>query len=45
MIPETSKDELIKKRLAGDTWTSLAQWVNSELGISVHRTTLQRWYD
>jgi hypothetical protein len=45
MIPETAKDELIKKRLAGDTWTSLVKWVNSELGISVHRTTLQRWYD
>ena len=45
MIPEIAKDELIKKRLAGDTWTRLAKWVKSTLGISVHRTTLQRWYD
>ena len=45
MIPETVKDELIKKRLTGETWTDLAKWMDNEFGISVHRTTLQRWYD
>ena len=45
MIPEIAKNELIKKRLTGETWTDLAKWMNNEFGISVHRTTLQRWYD
>ena len=45
MIPEVAKDELVKKRLAGATWTELAQFLNDVHGIEVHRTTVQRWYD
>jgi len=45
MIPETAKPELIKKRLAGAGWTELAQFLQQEYGIDVHRTTIMRWYD
>ena len=45
MIPELAKDEIIKKKLAGETWTEIAQWVEQEFGEQVHRTTVQRWYD
>ena len=45
MIPEIAKEALIKKRLAGATWTELAQFLQQEYGIDVHRTTVMRWYD
>ena len=45
MIPETAKPELVKKRLAGANWTELAQFLQQEYGIDVHRTTVMRWYD
>ena len=45
MIPEKAKSEIIKKRAAGETWTGLARWVEKEYGMSVHRTTIQRWHD
>ena len=40
-----AKKDLIQRRQAGATWTSLAQWLSDEFGISVHRSTIQRWYD
>ena len=40
-----SKKDLIQRRQAGAPWTSLAQWLSDEFGISVHRSTIQRWYD
>ena len=45
MIPEQAKSEIIKKRQAGETWTAIAEWMEEETGISVHRSTIQRWYD
>ena len=45
MIPEMSKDEIVKRKLAGDTWTAIAKWIEQEYGETVHRTTIQRWYD
>jgi hypothetical protein len=45
MIPEMAKKDLIQKRQAGATWTSLAQSLEEEYGIEVHRSTIQRWYD
>ena len=45
MIPEQAKVEIIQKRTAGETWTSLAQWLLDEFGVEVHRTTIQRWFD
>ena len=45
MIPETAKEILVKKRLAGANWTELAQFLQQEYGIDVHRTTVMRWYD
>ena len=40
-----AKKDLIRRRRAGATWTSLAQWLLDEFGIGVHRSTIQRWYD
>ena len=40
-----AKKDLIRRRRAGATWTSLAQWLSDEFGIGVHRSTIQRWYD
>ena len=45
MIPEQAKVEIIQKRTAGETWTSLAQWLLDEFGVEVHRTTIHRWFD
>ena len=45
MIPEQAKLEIIKKRQEGETWTAIAEWMENETGISVHRSTIQRWYD
>ena len=45
MIPEVAKSEIIRKRELGETWTGLAKWLTSSYGISIHRTTIQRWYD
>jgi len=45
MIPEMSKDEIVKRKLAGNTWTAIAKWIEQEYGETVHRTTIQRWYD
>ena len=44
-IPEIAKEELAKKRLAGATWTELAQFLKEAHGINVHRTTVMRWYE
>ena len=35
MIPETAKEILVKKRLAGANWTELAQFLQQEYGIDV----------
>ena len=45
MIPEQAKSEIIKKRQEGETWTAIAEWMEQETGITVHRSTIQRWYD
>ena len=45
MIPEEAKSEIIKRRAAGQTWDGIANWVEQNFGISVHRTTIQRCHD
>tara|TARA_R110002020_G_scaffold367333_3_gene579249 strand:- start:180 stop:1514 length:1335 start_codon:yes stop_codon:yes gene_type:complete len=45
MIPEKAKLEIRKRKAAGQTWTGIAQWMEEEYGIPIHRTTIQRWYD
>ena len=45
MIPEIAKQEFIRKRQAGQTWTSMARWLADEYGVELHRSTIQRWYD
>ena len=45
MIPEKAKSEIIKKRQEGETWTAIAEWMEETTGITVHRSTIQRWYD
>ena len=45
MIPEQARLEIIRKKQEGETWTGIANWIEDEYGISIHRTTVQRWYD
>jgi len=45
MIPEEARLEIVRKKNLGETWTAIAQWLLDDYGISVHRTTVQRWYD
>ena len=45
VIPEEAKEEIVKRKMAGATWSALARWVKDRWGIEVHRTTLQKWYD
>ena len=44
-IPEQAKSEIIKRRNLGATWTKIAEWLEQEYGVQVHRTTLQKWFD
>ena len=44
-IPTQAQNELIKRRQAGETWTSLSEWLKTTFGIDIHRTNIQRWYD
>ena len=45
VIPEEAKEEIVKRKMAGATWSALSRWVEERWGVSVHRTTLQKWYD
>ena len=45
MIPEQAKSEIRKRRAAGETWTGIANWIESEFGMAPHRSTIQRWHD
>ena len=45
MIPESAKSEIIRRREEGATWTAIVKWLENFYGTSIHRTTIQRWYD
>ena len=45
VIPEEAKEEIVKRKMAGATWSALSRWVADRWGVAVHRTTLQKWYD
>ena len=45
MIPEQAKLEIRLKRAAGEGWTGISKWMEDEYGISIHRSTIQRWHD
>ena len=45
MIPEQAKSEIKRKRSAGQSWTSIAKWLEEQYGVDIHRTTIQRWHD
>ena len=45
MIPDVAQEGIIKRKLSGETWTAIAKWIEQDYGVSVHRTTVQRWYD
>ena len=45
MTPDEAKRDVITQRNQGNTWTDIARWLEDEYGLSVHRTTVQRWYD
>ena len=44
-IPEKAKSEIIKRKLAGWSWTAIATWMKEKYGFEAHRTTYQKWYD
>ena len=44
MTLEEIKRQAIEKRNQGETWTDIAIWIDQTHGLSVHRTTVQRWY-
>ena len=27
------------------TWTKIAEWLEAEYGVQIHRTTIQKWFD
>ena len=29
----------------GATWTKIAEWLEAEYGLQIHRTTIQKWFD
>ncbi len=45
MIPVQARLEIIRKKDEGETWTGISRWMEAEYGVTVHRTTIQRWYD
>ena len=45
MTLEEIKQAVVEKRDSGATWTDIALWIEQTHGLSVHRTTVQRWYD
>ena len=42
-IPDKAKDDLIKKWVAGATYTELAKFLQRHYGVKIHRTTVMRW--
>ena len=40
VIPEEAKEEIVKRKMAGATWSALSRWVEDRWGVAVHRTTL-----
>ena len=42
-IPDKAKDDLIKKWVAGATYTELAKFLQKHYGVKIHRTTVMRW--
>ena len=44
-IPAQAKSEIIKRRNLGATWTKIAEWLEAEYGVQIHRTTIQKWFD
>ena len=45
MIPEEAKSDIIKKRSEGLTWDTIADWLEENYGVRVHRTSIQRSHD
>ena len=45
MIPEQAREDIIRRKRLGQSWTSLAKHLEVEYGVTVHRTTVQRWHD
>jgi predicted phosphodiesterase len=43
-IPEEAKNDILAWRHDGMGWTAIARSLDDIYGISVHRSTIQRWY-
>ena len=45
MIPEQAREEILRLRKAGQTWTGITERLKERFGLKVHRTTVQRCHD
>jgi len=45
MIPEKVKLEIKRRRALGATWTAIAKWLEKVHGVTIHRTTIQKWHN
>jgi len=43
-IPESVKQDILEWRTDGMGWTAISRQLDDEYGISIHRSTIQRWY-
>ena len=44
-IPEEAREQIIRNRQLGMSWTALARMLDETYGVKVHRSTVQRWFD
>ena len=43
-IPEEAKAQIVELREEGMGWTAISRFIDDEYGISLHRSTIQRWH-
>ena len=43
-IPESAKRDILGWRVKGMGWTAIARQLDDEYGVTLHRSTVQRWY-
>ena len=44
-IPDEAREQIIRNRQMGMSWTALARMLDEIYGVKVHRSTVQRWFD
>tara|TARA_R110000744_G_scaffold283366_1_gene394874 strand:- start:178 stop:612 length:435 start_codon:yes stop_codon:yes gene_type:complete len=43
-IPEEAKAQIVELREEGMGWTAISRFIDDEYGVSLHRSTIQRWH-